>query len=82
MEGKCVSFNIGPAVNDQVLCQLSDSDHTRHPGDLQPSDGFSYTATEVRNSNRDQVSLVAVLIRHVCCILQVFFSFVMFCLPQ
>ena len=33
MEGSCVSFNIGPAINDKVLCQLSDSDYTLHPDD-------------------------------------------------
>ncbi len=51
MESNCVSFNIGPPINDQVMCQLSDSDHTRHPEDLKPREGFTYRGTEVRNCN-------------------------------
>ena len=27
MESRCVSVNIGPPVNDKVVCELSDSDH-------------------------------------------------------
>ncbi len=50
IESKCVSINIGPPINDKVLCQLSDSDHIRHPEDLQPLEGFMYRGTEVRNS--------------------------------
>ncbi|XP_078371407.1 uncharacterized protein LOC144655059 [Oculina patagonica] len=46
MESKCVSFNIGPPINDQVLCQLSDSDDMRHPDDLKPREGFIYRGTE------------------------------------
>ncbi|XP_078351746.1 lactadherin-like isoform X1 [Oculina patagonica] len=46
MESNCVSFNIGPPINDQVMCQLSDSDHTRHPEDLKPREGFTYRGTE------------------------------------
>ncbi|XP_078351668.1 uncharacterized protein LOC144636353 isoform X2 [Oculina patagonica] len=46
IESKCVSINIGPAINDQVMCQLSDSDHTRHPEDLKPREGFTYRGTE------------------------------------
>lgn len=45
----CVSINIGPPINDHVLCQLSDSDHGRHQGDLKPREGFTYIGTEVRN---------------------------------
>ena len=47
MEGSCVSFNIGPPINDKVLCQLSDSDHTLHPGDLKRKGGFTYKGTQV-----------------------------------
>ena len=50
MESHCVSFNLGPPTNDRVVCELSDSDHTRHPDDLKPQQGFVYRATEVRNS--------------------------------
>ena len=48
IENNCVSFNIGPPINDKVLCQLSNSDHIRHPDDLKPRDGFMYSGTEVR----------------------------------
>ncbi|KAL9953934.1 hypothetical protein ACROYT_G041410 [Oculina patagonica] len=48
MESNCVSFNIGSPINDQVMCQLSDSDHTRHPEDLKPREGITYRGTEVR----------------------------------
>ena len=48
MEGTCVSFNIGPKINDKVLCQLSDSDHTMYPDDLKLRAGFTYRGTEVR----------------------------------
>ncbi|XP_078351549.1 uncharacterized protein LOC144636260 [Oculina patagonica] len=46
MESDCVSFNIGPPIDDQVICQLSHSDHTRHPEDLKPRKGFTYRGTE------------------------------------
>ena len=49
MEDTCVSINIGPPINDKILCQLSCSDHMRHPEDLKPKVGFSYRGTEVRN---------------------------------
>ena len=48
IENNCVSINIGPPINNKVLCQLSDSDHIRHPDDLKPRDGFMYRGTEVR----------------------------------
>ena len=51
IESNCFSFNIGPPINDQVVCQLSDSDHVRHPEDLKPRDGFTYTGTEVSTYN-------------------------------
>ncbi|KAL9953929.1 hypothetical protein ACROYT_G041405 [Oculina patagonica] len=46
LESECVSFNIGQPINDQVMCQLSDSDHTLHPEDLKPREGFTYRGTE------------------------------------
>ncbi|XP_078351565.1 uncharacterized protein LOC144636272 isoform X1 [Oculina patagonica] len=46
-ESTCVSINIGPPTNDGVsLCQLSNSDHVRHPDDLKPQPGFLYWATK------------------------------------
>ncbi|KAL9963246.1 hypothetical protein ACROYT_G032427 [Oculina patagonica] len=46
-ESTCVSINIGPPGNDGVsLCQLSNSDHIRHPDDLKPHEGFLYWATQ------------------------------------
>ena len=52
MKDTCVSINIGPASDDKVLCQLSESDHVRHPGDLKSRVGFTYRGTEVRNCIR------------------------------
>ena len=50
MESTCVSVNIGsPDKGGFRLCQLSDSDHIKHPEDLKPRKGFLYWATEVRN---------------------------------
>ncbi|XP_078352336.1 putative skeletal organic matrix protein 5 [Oculina patagonica] len=46
MESRCVSINIGPPINDRVVCELSDSDHSLHPEDLKPRAGFTYTGTE------------------------------------
>ncbi|XP_078352335.1 putative skeletal organic matrix protein 5 [Oculina patagonica] len=46
MESRCMSINIGPPINDRVLCELSDSDHSLHPEDLKPRAGFSYTGTK------------------------------------
>ena len=48
MESQCVSFNIGPPRNGKMICQLSDSDHIKYPGDLKPEEGFEYRATQVR----------------------------------
>ncbi|XP_078382078.1 uncharacterized protein LOC144664745 isoform X1 [Oculina patagonica] len=46
-ESTCVSINIGPPANDGFsLCQLSNSDHIRHPDDLKPQEGFLYWATQ------------------------------------
>ena len=51
MQSRCVSYNIGPPINDKVICELSDSDHYLHPDDLKPRPGFTYTGTEVRKQN-------------------------------
>ncbi|RMX45157.1 hypothetical protein pdam_00022780 [Pocillopora damicornis] len=50
MENSCVSVNIGPPdKNGLRVCQLSDSDHTQHPDDLKPQEGYFYWASKVRN---------------------------------
>ena len=49
MENSCVSVNIGPPdKNGRRVCQLSDSDHTQHPDDLNPREGYLYWASKVR----------------------------------
>ena len=49
MENSCVSVNIGPPdKNGLRVCQLSDSDHTQHPDDLKPQEGYLYWASKVR----------------------------------
>ena len=48
MESRCVSVNIGPPLNDKVVCELSDSDHIQHPQDLKTRQGWTYRGiTEV-----------------------------------
>ena len=39
MESRCVSVNIVPPVNDDVVCELSDSDH---PQVLNIREGWTY----------------------------------------
>ena len=51
MDGRCVSINIGAPINDKVICELSDSDHSLHPEDLKPRAGFSFISTEVSDYN-------------------------------
>ncbi|KAL9953836.1 hypothetical protein ACROYT_G041306 [Oculina patagonica] len=46
MESRCVSVNIGPPINDRVVCDLSDSDILSHPQDIKPRASFTYTSTE------------------------------------
>ena len=48
LDDNCVSYNVGPPIKDQVLCQLSDSDHIQHPKDLETLEGFVYQNSEVR----------------------------------
>ena len=71
MEDTCVSINIGPPINDKVLCQLSDSDHMRHPGDLKPKEGFTYKGTEVTHLSMNCYFCYSMLTRinDICCIL-------------
>ena len=40
-----MSVNIGPPVNDKVMCELSDSDHIQHPQHLKPRHGWIYRGT-------------------------------------
>ena len=48
MENSCVSVNIGPPdKNGLRVCQLSDSDHTQHPDDLKPQEGYLYWTSKV-----------------------------------
>ena len=47
MESECVSINVGPPINDKVICELSNSDHWHHPKDLQPRHGWTYRGAEV-----------------------------------
>ncbi|XP_078374760.1 uncharacterized protein LOC144658240 isoform X2 [Oculina patagonica] len=44
-ESHCVSFNLGPPIKDRMVCELSDSDSTKHPEDLKPREGFAYRGT-------------------------------------
>lgn len=61
IENNCVSINIGPPINDKVLCQLSDSDNIQHPNDLKPRDGYVYRGTEVGASLLFSVCLICLL---------------------
>ena len=47
MDPVCVSVNIDPPTEDKFICELSDSDHIRHPKDLQRREGFMYIGPEV-----------------------------------
>jgi len=46
-----VSVNIGPLINNKVVCELSNSDHMQHPEDLKPRHGWTFRGTEVRIVN-------------------------------
>ncbi|KAL9973361.1 hypothetical protein ACROYT_G019811 [Oculina patagonica] len=47
-ELECLSYNLGPYQVDGHACELSKSDHIRHPDDLVPMPGFIYRGTEFR----------------------------------
>ena len=47
MDPVCVSVNIGPSTDEEFICELSDSDHMKHPADLKKREGFLYIGTEV-----------------------------------
>ena len=57
MEQKCRSINIGQVRKDKVLCQLSDSDHSKHPKDIKPMDDFFYLGIEVRSLTQSLTQL-------------------------
>ena len=50
MQRECVSVNIGPVINDRVICELSNSDHWQHPEDLLKRRGWTYRGTEVQTA--------------------------------
>ena len=74
IENKCMSINIGPPINDKVLCQLSDSDNIQHPNDLKPRDGYVYRGTEVGASLLFSVCLICLLAHLFSCGLSVLSS--------
>jgi len=47
MDPVCVSVNIGPPADEKFICELSDSDHMKHPEDPKKRKGFLYISTEV-----------------------------------
>ena len=47
MDSRCMSINVGPLINDKIVCELSDSDDTLHPEDLKARAGSTYSGTEV-----------------------------------
>ena len=44
---ECVSYNIGPTINNKFTCELSNSDHLQHPEDLKPRKDWIYRGTQV-----------------------------------
>ena len=44
---ECVSYNIGPMINNKMACELSNSDHLQHPEDLKPRKDWIYRGTQV-----------------------------------
>lgn len=46
-EVECLSYNLGPYQANGRACELSKSDHIRHPEDLVPMPGYIYRGTEV-----------------------------------
>ena len=48
-ELECLSYNLGPYHDNGHVCELSNSDHLRHPNDLVPMPGFIYRGTEVHD---------------------------------
>jgi len=46
MDPVCVSVNISPPTDEKFICELSDSDHMKHPEDFKKREGFLYIGTE------------------------------------
>ena len=44
---ECVSYNIGPMIDNKMVCELSNSDHLQHPEDLKPRKDWIYRGTQV-----------------------------------
>lgn len=44
IENDCVSFNVKPLLNEDYLCELSNSCHVVHPEDLKEEQGTVYTS--------------------------------------
>ena len=44
---ECVSYNIGPMINNKMACELSNSDHLQHPEDLKARKDWFYRGTKV-----------------------------------
>ena len=44
---ECVSYNIGPTINNKLTCELCNSDHLQHPEDLKPRKDWIYRGTQV-----------------------------------
>lgn len=49
-ESECVSYNMGPSLVNGYTCELSNSDHVRHPDALVPRPGYIYRGTEVKKT--------------------------------
>ena len=47
MESECVSVNIGPPIDNKMICELSNSDHFQYPEDVIRRPDWTYGATEV-----------------------------------
>ncbi|KAL9973365.1 hypothetical protein ACROYT_G019815 [Oculina patagonica] len=50
-KSECLSYNLGPHQAYGHACELSNSDHIRHPDDLVPMPGYIYRGTENRCSS-------------------------------
>ena len=53
---QCLSVNLGPYQDYGHACELSKSDHVRHPDDLVPRPGYLYKGTKVmRHTGHNQL---------------------------
>ena len=44
---ECVSYNIGPMIDNKMVCELSNSDHLQHAENLKPRKDWIYRGTQV-----------------------------------